>query len=196
MECLKGPSLGLLFLMYINDLPNSLTTSSPRMYADDTNITLPVNCIRDIEKNPVNSDLMNIKDWLLSANKLSLNVTKTEYMLIASKYRLENIPSLQLRIDSTPITRVQKSESVGVWIDEKLTWSENIDSVAKKISRAIGGLRQIGPFVTFHTLLMIYKSQILPLFDYDVVWDNGELDRLQKLQNRAGRGHLHNLHMI
>ena len=72
-----------------------------------------------------------------------------------------------------------------------MTWSEHIDSVANKISRAIGGLRQIRPFVTFDTLLTIYKSLILPLFDYcNVVWDNankGELDRLQKIQNRAGR---------
>ena len=135
------------------------------MYADDSNITLPGICIRDIEET-LNRDLMNIKDWLL-ANKLSLNVTKTEYMLIASKYRLENIPrSPQLRIDSTPITRVQKSESVGVWIDEKLTWSEHIDSVANKVLRAIGGLRQIRLFITFDTLLTIYKSLILPLFDY------------------------------
>ena len=99
--------------------------------------------------------------------------------------------SVGVWIDSTPITRVQKRESVGVWIDEKLTWSEHIDSVAKKISRAIGGLRQIRPFVTFGTLLTIYKSLILPLFDYcDVIWDNaskGELDHLQKLQNRAYR---------
>ena len=72
----------LLFLIYINDLPNSLKTSSPRMYADDTNITLPGNCIRDIEET-LNRDLMNIKDWLL-ANKLSLHVTFSLSLFLSS----------------------------------------------------------------------------------------------------------------
>ena len=76
-------------------------------------------------------------------------------------------------------------------VDENLTWSEHINTIAKKVSSAIAGLRQIRPFVTFDTLVTIYKSLILPFFDYcDVLWTNankGGLDRLQKLQNRAAR---------
>ena len=76
----QGTILGpLLFLIYINDLPNCLGTSSPRMYADDTNITYPGNSIHEIELN-LNKELANVRDWLL-ANKLSLNAAKTEYML-------------------------------------------------------------------------------------------------------------------
>ena len=187
----QGTILGpLLFLIYINDLPNCLGTSSPRMYADDTNITYPGNSIHEIELN-LNKELANVRDWLL-ANKLSLNAAKTEYMLIASKYRLKNIHrNPQLKINSKSISRVNKSKSVGVMVDENLTWSEHINTIAKKVSSAIAGLRQIRPSVTFDTLVTIYKSLILPFFDYcDVLWTNankGGLDRLQKLQNRAAR---------
>ena len=71
----QGSILGpLLFLLYINDLPECLKSTRPRLFADDTNLTASGPCITDIE-NAVNSDLQNLRNWLI-ANKLSLNVTK------------------------------------------------------------------------------------------------------------------------
>ena len=79
----------------------------------------------------------------------------------------------------------------GVYIDETLSWNHHTDYLSKKISRAIGGLKQVRRFVPTHTLITIYKALIQPLFDYcDVVWsglNEGLANRLQKLQNRAAR---------
>ena len=65
----------LLFLIYINDLQNCLTSCQPRMYADDTRITYA-----DVNVNPIqlnlNHDLDNLNKWLIS-NKLTLNTAKT-----------------------------------------------------------------------------------------------------------------------
>ena len=78
----QGSILGpLLFLLYINDLPECLNNTRPRLFADDTNLTASGNSIADVEL-AVNSDLDNLRNWLI-ANKLSLNVAKTEFMLIA-----------------------------------------------------------------------------------------------------------------
>ena len=64
----QGTILGaLLFLLYINDLPNCLSHSQPRMYADDTHLTLA----DSIELN-LNKDLASVSEWLI-ANKLTLN---------------------------------------------------------------------------------------------------------------------------
>ena len=72
----QGTILGpLLFLLYINDLPNCLVHSQPRMYADDTSITYASNVVEEIER-CVNIDLDRIRIWL-AANKLTLNTTKT-----------------------------------------------------------------------------------------------------------------------
>ena len=79
----QGTILGqLLFLLYINDLPNCLVNSEPLMYADDTHLTYASNNIEDIECT-LNRDLANVSDWL-KANKLTLNKTKTEFMVIGS----------------------------------------------------------------------------------------------------------------
>ena len=70
----------LLFLLYINDLQNCLNYSAPSMFADDTNITVAEKSI-ELTELKLNSDLSKIHTWLL-ANKLALNVSKTEYMII------------------------------------------------------------------------------------------------------------------
>ena len=80
----QGSILGpLLFLLYINDLPECLDNTRPRLIADDTNLTASGESMNDIEI-AVNSDLENLRNWLM-ANKLRLNVAKTEFMLIGPK---------------------------------------------------------------------------------------------------------------
>ena len=57
----QGTILGpLLFLVYINDLPNCLAHAEPRMYADDTHLTFASNNMKDIELY-LNQDLANVK---------------------------------------------------------------------------------------------------------------------------------------
>ena len=80
----QGSILGpLFFLLYINDLPKCLLETKPRLFADDTNLTASGESIYQLEA-VVNSDLENLSKWLI-ANKLSLNVAKTEFMLIGLK---------------------------------------------------------------------------------------------------------------
>ena len=77
----QGSILGpLLFIIYINDLPNCLEQATPRMFADDTNLTAVGKTLNEAEE-IANKDLINVKAWL-SSNKLSLNIAKTEYILI------------------------------------------------------------------------------------------------------------------
>ena len=80
----QGSSLGpLLFLIYINDLPNCLNIAQPRMFADDTSISYASNSLDEIQYD-INSELENLNKWLVT-NKLSLNIAKTEFMIIGSR---------------------------------------------------------------------------------------------------------------
>ena len=94
----QGSNLGpLLFLVYINDLPNCLSAASPRMFADDTNISYAANTLSELE-NVINSELKNLKYWL-EANKLSLNIAKTEFMIIGSRQRMHAHSNENINID-------------------------------------------------------------------------------------------------
>ena len=160
------------------------------MFANDTYITTTGNSLTQVI-NFVNSDLSYISEWLL-ANKLSLNITKTEHMFIGSDDMLNKISdAVAVQFGNNPIKRVHKSKSLGITINERLSWTDHIDVLSRKVSSAISRLRQVRPFVDLKTAKTIYNSLIQPLFDYcDVVWDTiGAVPstRLQKLNNRAAR---------
>ena len=187
----QGTILGpLLFIIYINDLPNGLLNSEPRMYADDTHLTFASNNIQNIST-VLNDDLARVEKWL-TANKLTLNASKTDFMLIGSRQRLStfhNPPSLV--IDGAPITQVTSTKSLGVHIDETLSWNVHIEILCKKIASGIGALKRVRSFVPHETLLSIFISLVHPHFDYcDPVCGccgKNLASKLTKLQNRAAR---------
>ena len=91
----QGSILGpLLLLIYINDFPTCLKYSKARTYADDTTISVAGDTAAQVEI-LMNADLISSKKWLES-NKLTINVTKTEYILVGSSYKLESIIRLQI----------------------------------------------------------------------------------------------------
>ena len=186
----QGTILGpLLFLLYINDLPNCLTSSYPRMCADDTHLTYADKDVNIIQS-CLNEDLLNISKWLI-ANKLTLNMTKTGFMLIGSRQLLNTLTtSPVLSINGTPVNQVSTSKSLGVLIDANLTWGSHIEKLPKKIAFGVAANKRVRQFVPPATLHLIYKAfRIQPHFDYcNVVWGSCGIklaDKLQKLQNRA-----------
>ena len=72
------------------------------MFADDTNLTYASNNIYDINHN-FNEDLAHVSEWL-SANRLTLNQTKTEFMLIGSHQRMNTFHATpSLAINNVPV---------------------------------------------------------------------------------------------
>ena len=103
------------------------------MIADDTNLTA-VNATLGEAEERAGVDLRNVQKWL-SLNKLSLNIGKTEYILIASRHKITRIdvqPTVE--INSQYIKRVKCTKVLGVQIDEHLSWSQHIEYIANKIS--------------------------------------------------------------
>ena len=113
-------------------------------------------------------------------------------MLIGSRQRQSQINTEPiLSIGSEGIKRVSSTKTLGVIVDECITWKNHIDKVAKKASKGIGILRRSKDLLDKDTLKTIYSAFVLPHFDYcALVWDNCSKtlqNKLQKLQNKAGR---------
>ena len=154
------------------------------MFADDTTLTVSGKSISDVEIT-INYDLVQVKGWL-SANKLSLNVIKTEYLLIGSRHNVNNLSAVpKVFVGEVPIKRVRQTKALGVCIDVFLSWNEHINKISKKVSSGIGVIRRLKPCVDHHTLLCAYNALILPHFDHCCeVWDTIGIthsDRLQRL---------------
>ena len=100
---------------------------------------------------------------------------------------LSDLPAL--KSNGTQLNRVNFTKSLGVLIDEKLTWSNHINTTSKKIFSGIGSIKQISHCVPPATLHNIYHGLVQWPFDYrSVVWGNCAKtlsDKLQRLQNRA-----------
>ena len=111
-DTILGP---LLFLLYINDLPNCLSKCQSRMYADDTPLTY-AGFSTDSIQSCLNDDLVNVRNWL-TANKLTLNMGKTEFMhiILGQGQTLSTVPP-RPSISGSPIEHVTTAKSQGVHI--------------------------------------------------------------------------------
>ena len=162
----QGSNLGpLLFLLYVNDLPNCLRYSSAEMYADDTNLTACSDNINNLQA-ILNWDLNNIHQWI-ATNKLTLNVGKTEYMIIGTRQKLKNFSSeMNINIGGKNLTQVVSKIVLGIIIDDQLRWDEQIDNITNKVSQGIGMLRRAKLFVKRETLQFLYNSMPQPYFEF------------------------------
>ena len=137
----QGSILGpLLLLIYVNDLLGSLEFSSPRMFADDTTLTASGESVLHAEM-VINHDLANIKQWL-SANKLSLNLVKTEYLLIGSRHGINNLFHVpKVHVGDIPIKRVRETKALKlgfILMNFYLNCNKHIEVTTKKIHPASG----------------------------------------------------------
>ena len=114
-----------------------------------------------------NSDLENVRKWFI-ANKLSLNVAKTEFILIPMKSMIKNISDSysSVFIENKQIKQVYECKTVGVKNDQNLSWKGNTDEICKKVTAGISAIRRIKPFVDQDTLVLIYNAIVRPYFDY------------------------------
>ena len=125
----QGSCLGpLLFLVYINDLPYSVKNATVSICADDTSLALQSESISQLTA-ALNDDLKNLHLWL-KGNKLSLNVAKTQSLLISTKHRQavmkEGAVTLALDICNAPVEVAENIKYLGVYIDKSLDWKKHI----------------------------------------------------------------------
>ena len=152
----QGSVLGPpLFLLYINDLHNSVKYTKTYHFADDTSVILPSTSLEILSKQ-INKDLFNLSNWL-KANKLSLYVMKTELVIFRlRKLKIDN--SFKFKLDGKRLVPTKSVKYLGVRLDEHLHWNEQISQVKMKLNRAIGILSKLRYNANLSVLKIIYHS--------------------------------------
>ena len=188
----QGSILGpLLFLIYVNDLYVSSKILNFTLFADDTNIFFSGENLKSMFSS-INEELIHVSNWF-RANKLSLNVSKTQYILFMKPSQTENIPLKlpKLCINETDIKRVNSTTFLGVVIDEHLSWKKQINLISNKVSKNLGIMYKTKHLLNRNCLKNLYFAFIHSYLNYcNMAWAStykSHLKRLLNVQKKAVR---------
>ena len=186
----QGSCLGpLLFTIFTNDLPSVLDKANTVMYADDSTIYASALTNNELEI-IINKELNGVAEWV-KANKLVLNISKTNCMIVGSNHNIDNNPVLNIKIENITVNQVHETKLLGITVDNKLSWKKHISNMIAKMGRGISIIRRHATFMNQNILKIAIQSLILSHLDYcPAVWSNATgdmLNKLQCIQNRAAR---------
>ena len=178
----------LLFLIYINDLPNGLV-SICKIFADDTSIFSKV-----FDKNSsqiiLNNDLSIISEWAFQW-KMQFNPDPNKQANEVYFSRKSNAGVyLPVDLNNSPVQLCESQKHLGIVLDKHLNFHEHIAKKIKICNKLIGTIKHLSFHLPRKSLLTIYKSFVRPHLDYgDIIYDNPEnetlINKLEKVQYQA-----------
>ena len=173
----QGSILGpLLFLLYINDLPNISRNIKFLLFADDTALFLE--SAQGELQTTLDEELPKVCKWL-QANKLSLNAEKTQYQIYNNS---KSKPNVCVKLNKIEISEAKTVKYLGVLIDNDLKWKSHITHISNIVSRNIGTINRSKYFLTNNHRCLLYNALILPYFNYCcLVWGHTCKTHLMKL---------------
>ena len=183
----QGSILGpLLFVIYINDLPNISNLAKFVLYADDANVLITG---KDTEEILTKFDAIatSIVEWV-NTNGLALNLKKTKYMIFS---RQQICLNREIKIGGVLIDREKEARFLGVIVDEKLNWSKHIATVKAKMARYIGMMYKLKYFLPLKARIQIFQSFVQSHLNYcSIVWGfaaKSNIELLFRNQKKAMR---------
>ena len=187
----QGSVLGpILFLLFINDLPNVSKLLFTLLFADDATMSV---CGKDpnLLIRIANNELQIFYIWCIS-NKLTVNTLKTFFILFSNK-RQSNLPPLVIKSNLTYeiIKQVDSTKFLGVYYDFDMSFKSHIRHLSQRLARTAALLYRVKSIMPEFVLRNMYHAHVLSVLSYcNIIWSNTfptHLDSLIKLQKRIIR---------
>ena len=218
----QGTVLGpILFLLYINDIENNLT-SKIRLFVDDSALYRKIDTLAD--SHSLQQDIRRLQDWAdkwqmkFNTNKCKLlRITKRTKPIIRFKYLMhtptspsntrhpqqtstaaDNILNLDnsLSLNSIVLDEVKSDKYIGVILDNKLSFNQHIDEIVNKTTKLLNLCRRNLHMCDNHTKEIAYKTIVRPHLEYaSTAWNPytaRNIDKIESIQRRAARFILRN----
>ena len=182
----QGSVLGpVLFCIFINDLPKSITDKllSCNMFADDTTLHSSAASMSEVQSS-LQKGLNDVSEWCRS-NEMMIQPKKSKCMVITSrqKHQLEPL-TLNLSIDSNTIEQVHTHKVLGINIDDELRWENHINSLSKKLARNMFLLNRLKFYIDVDARKMFFNAHCLSHINYaSTIWSNAAENHLKKLDS-------------
>jgi hypothetical protein len=160
----QGSVLGpLIFLMYINDLPNYLNAECTVIFADDVNICVSADSMSELQYT-LTTHINKFNSWC-TRNHLILNIEKTVCIKFSNPEITPN-----LKINSIAIKNVTATKFLGIYIDQKLCWSEHINYVCNKLNSSYYALLQLKYLLDTNSILNVYYCMVVSVISYNIIF--------------------------
>ena len=183
-----SPLSPLLLLIYINDLPQVLSSVSAIHYADDTILHISGQNLTQMFSG-MNADLAKLVEWT-QANKLSFHLGKTNYMLFYPKPKEIQLKNHhRISIGATEIERKKTVKYLSFHLDEYLEWLEHFIHLEAKLTRSIELMESVRDSMrSDYKVQLYYKIFNNPLSYGIVMWGltvgDSKLKKFFNLQKR------------
>ena len=173
----QGSVLGpVLFVLYINDLPNSLTTNS-FMFADDTKIyqSYPRN---EPPPTSIQDDLKLLEIWSKTW-LLQFHPQKCHQLIISNNYQFT-----PRTIEDTVLSCVKCEKDLGIMVDDNLNFDRHIEVICNKARKVMGIIRRTFTHLTPEVFRPLYIALVRSHLEYgQAVWSPHSMKNIKKLES-------------
>ena len=183
-DSVLGP---LIFFISVNDKAFKCPYGLIRLFADDTNIFIEHSNMQSLMDNA--KVIVEYLDNWFKANKLTLNINKTNFMIFTTDSKRSKIiiPNT-LQVGNLLINRISHTKYLGLIIDEKLSWKEHVSQLSTKLNSLFPIFYNVRSFINLNHAQTIYYAMVASRIKYGLIIygsaDMGVILPLQILQNK------------
>ncbi len=160
---------GILFALFINDMPEVVKNGKVTMFVDDSNLIF-VGALNDLEslQDQVASDMMNVNAYF-KRNLLTINNDKTKMITISSNRKVSVLDDFSFLFEGFVVTNSKTLKCLGLTFDRTLSWATHISNAAKICFIRLRALYTIRDLLTVQQLKMLGNALILSVSNYMLV---------------------------